>query len=163
MPFPDHAFPINGGCNCGSIRYRVKVPTFEERPFSVYCDEEAFSEKERIPKVLIDHCNDCRGATGCITPFWLICTTAFVEFSIENAFEDRKDNLKNGTALTDISVQKEAEERSWVEGKEILKKENLGTAKNAPLRWYNLSPKVFRGFCENCGTMICYRNSGLPE
>lgn len=134
MPVPEHPFSLQGGCNCGSIRYRLDVPQFEERPLSVYCDDHAVSEQSRFPQVLIDHCNDCRRATGCLTPVWIATIVPYIKFSI----------LASGG-------------RNWIDGNEVLKKKNVGTTKHAPLKWYKSSENKFRGFCENCGTSICYR------
>ena len=142
MPLPDHPFTVNGGCGCGSIRYRLSIPQFEERPLSMYCDEHAISEKVRFPQVMVDHCNDCRRATGSLTNFWIATSVPCVEFSIQ--------------------VQG-ASEKSWIEGNEILKRENLGSEKSLAFRWYRSSSDKFRGFCENCGTNLCYRSSSLPE
>jgi hypothetical protein len=140
MPVPKHPFSLNGGCNCGSIRYRLKAPQFEERPLSVYCDEHAISEQRRFPLVLIDHCNDCRRATGCLTPIWIATIVSHIEFCIKGD-----------------------EEQIWIDGIEILNNEDIGTAKNLPLKWYQSSENKFRGFCENCGTSLCYRRTGLKE
>ena len=140
MPVPEHPFALSGGCNCGLIRYKLNVPQFKERPLSVYCDEQAISEQRRFPQVLIDHCNDCRRATGCLTPIWIATVVSYIEFSIE----------RDG-------------ERSWVDGSEILKKENVGATNNAPLKWYKSSETKFRGFCDNCGTSLCYRSTGLKD
>jgi len=138
MSIPEHSFTINGGCNCGSVRYKVNVPAFSDRPLLPYCDDHALSEKERIPAVLIDHCNDCRRATGAMLPVWLVCLISFVDISLDS---------------------------TWSPAKQILKKEDLVIEKkNAPLKFYRSSENRYRGFCENCGTMICYRGTGgLPE
>jgi len=142
MPLPDHPFTANGGCNCGSIRYRLNVPQFEERPISVYCDEHAKSDTVRFPQILIDHCNDCRRATGCLTPLWIATTVSCIEFSIQ---------ARGST------------ERTWVKGNEILKTEKLDSEEFLPLRWYRSSDTKFRGFCEICGTSLCYRSSALED
>jgi hypothetical protein len=99
MPLPNHPFTINGGCNCGSIRYRLNIPQFEERPLSVYCDEHAKSEKIRFPQVMLDHCNDCRRATGCLTPIWIATIVPYLEFSIQGPGE-RNENLGIETDLS---------------------------------------------------------------
>jgi len=138
MPLPREPFTLKGGCNCGSVRYKMSVPKFEERPISVYCDEHALSDQTRFPQVLIDHCNDCRRATGSMTPVWIATVVSFLEFSIQSTSE-----------------------RSSIKGDEILKIENLGTKQFSPLKWYRSSESKFRAFCENCGTSLCYRSTNL--
>jgi len=138
MPLPEKPFTLNGGCNCGSIRYRMNVPKFEDRPLSVYCDEHAISETTRFPQVLIDHCNDCRRATGCMTPIWIATVVQYIEFSIQGTVE-----------------------KTWIKGDEIFKLENLGTKQYTPLKWFKSSDTKFRGFCDNCGTSLCYRSTNL--
>jgi hypothetical protein len=137
MRFPEHPLTINGGCNCGSIRYKVNVPAFEDRPALPYCDENARDDTERIPTVFIDHCNDCRRASGALLPVWLICAISVVEFSINS---------------------------TWTPAAELLKKEDLEIQKPPPFKLYRSSEPSFRGFCENCGTMLCYRSrKGFPD
>jgi hypothetical protein len=89
---------------------------------------------------MLDHCNDCRRATGCLTPVWIATIVPHLEFSIQGSGE-----------------------RKWVEGNEILKNENVGTEKHLPLRWYKSSENRFRGFCGICGTSLCYRSTALRE
>lgn len=137
MPVPEHPFTINGGCNCGSLRYKINVPSFSDRRLLPYCDDHELSEKERIPAILIDHCNDCRRSTGAMLPVWVVCAISFVEISLNS---------------------------TWIPAKELLKKEDLETKKHLLLKFYRSSENRFREFCENCGTMICYRSrSGFPD
>ncbi|KAL7954528.1 hypothetical protein V8C34DRAFT_294143 [Trichoderma compactum] len=42
MPLPHEPITIHGGCNCGAVRYRINVPSFEQRPLHfVHAPEEA--------------------------------------------------------------------------------------------------------------------------
>ncbi|KAE9369025.1 hypothetical protein N431DRAFT_428696 [Stipitochalara longipes BDJ] len=118
----------------------MNVPKFEERPLSVYCDEHALSQKIRFPQVLIDHCNDCRRATGCLTPVWIATVVSYIDVSIQTTGE-----------------------RAWIKGDDIFKRENLGTKQYSPFKWYKSSETKFRGFCDNCGTSLCYRSTALME
>ena len=72
MPLPAHAFGTHGGCHCHAIRYRIEIPPMSERPASHYCSEtvrkSGGQQSLTLPMVVIDHCNDCRRATGSILP-----------------------------------------------------------------------------------------------
>ena len=85
MPLPAHALTIHGGCNCEAIRYRIDIPEVSERPANHYFSETARKTGNQqnltLPMVAIDHCNDCRRATGSILPLWLLTPIAFVSSS----------------------------------------------------------------------------------
>ncbi|GJN72349.1 hypothetical protein PLICBS_006421 [Purpureocillium lilacinum] len=65
MPLPDQAFTITGGCNCGSVRYRIAVPSLADRPpaFTLGADTDR-PGAPRVPHVVSCHCSDCRAASG---------------------------------------------------------------------------------------------------
>jgi hypothetical protein len=99
MPLPDHAFTLNGGCNCRSIRYRIHVPARLERqlhPFMLAFsknpptgekwkleDVEADPNFARAPLIITCHCNDCRRSTGSILPFAITVPVQIMEVSVE--------------------------------------------------------------------------------
>ena len=154
MTLPKSPFTIAGGCNCGPIRYKVNVPEFEERPVLTYCDAHAISNDVRFPRVLIDHCNDCRRATGSLIGLVLCLPIPFLEFSVAAPYigkypADRSDIRDEG--------------RKWTGGSEFLRPEDLVAGKHAPLKIYRSSPRILRGFCDNCGTMMLYRPIKFPE
>ncbi|KAL3956850.1 hypothetical protein ACCO45_009696 [Purpureocillium lilacinum] len=54
-----------GGCNCGSVRYRIAVPSLADRPpaFTLGADTDR-PGAPRVPHVVSCHCSDCRAASG---------------------------------------------------------------------------------------------------
>jgi hypothetical protein len=68
MPLPDEALNVDGGCNCGAIRYRVAIPAVAERPLHPLAP---LGAPVPMPFLALDHCNDCRRATASLLPAWL--------------------------------------------------------------------------------------------
>lgn len=85
MPMPPEPFTITGGCNCRSIRYTINVPAFSDRPASVYCSPGASLPPDaKIPFIAIDHCNDCRRASGALLPIALVTETSTGQLSFSS-------------------------------------------------------------------------------
>ena len=99
MPLPDHPLTIHGGCNCGAIRYvalqpsilriltliraryKVAVPSHTDRPLHPFSDAQSKGGEVRLPFIAIDHCNDCRRATGAVLPHWFCAPIEIVSGS----------------------------------------------------------------------------------
>jgi hypothetical protein len=84
MPLPASVLTITGSCNCAAIRYHVSIPPLAERPLHPLSPIEGIPVS--LPFIVLDHCNDCRSATGSILPAWLcapiaICTVSLVPSS----------------------------------------------------------------------------------
>ena len=73
MPLPDYLLALNGGCNCGAIRYKIDTPSKADCPLYPLSKGEV-----SFPVVLTDHCNDCRKATGSILPTWICVPTTMM-------------------------------------------------------------------------------------
>lgn len=64
MPLPEDATIVNGGCNCGAVRYRVAVPQLAGQPLHPLSPAGA---RVLLPFLALDYCNDCRRVTGSFT------------------------------------------------------------------------------------------------
>ena len=140
MPLPPHPLTITGGCNCRSIRYQINVPAFSSRPKSVYCTPgAAIPDDARIPFITIDHCNDCRRATGALLPFGLVTDVVTAELSF------------NSNPLCPASDL-------WSTPLDALQT-------SSTLGHYHSSAGRNRWFCRKCGTMLFYTLSEgvIPE
>src|SRR5512142_470016 len=83
MPLSEASFTLNGGCNCGAVRYRIAVPPLADRPVHYSYPAAAASDPAtpRLPVSVTDHCNSCRSATASILPAWLLVPRAMVTIS----------------------------------------------------------------------------------
>jgi len=153
MSVPSHPFEIRGGCNCRSVRYKLTVPTFSERPLNIYCDNEHVSDEKRFPMVVLDHCNDCRRATGALIPAWICGPTAFISASCiprtQKALKNRKEVGDNESEGDD--------DRVWYPAEDILHPDSE-MSKDSWLQWYASSEVTRRAFCGRCGTNLFYTN-----
>ena len=128
---PPEPFTITGSCNCRSIRYSIDIPPFSNRPPTVYCSPGASLPPDaKIPFIAIDHCNDCRRASGAVLPMALVteASTGQLSFSAGewqpalNLWSMPLDQLQQGTTLGH----------------------------------YRSSEGRNRWFCSMCGTMLFY-------
>jgi len=139
MPLPSDAFTISGGCNCRAIRYKVSVPAFESRPQNPYrnpgVDAKTIPPHPRIPIVAIDHCNDCRRATGALLPMAVVTVISWV----------------NTTCKSQSNANREIE----MPANELFDFGSVGS-KDVYLSFFKSSPKRCRWFCGRCGTNLAY-------
>lgn len=145
MPLPRTEFMIRGGCNCQAIRYTVNVPEFASRPQNPYRTHgTSLDEDLRIPMVAIDHCNDCRRATGAILPMCLV-----TEIS---------------TVSTTCVRRNDPDKTEDLEAEELFNFETVGR-RDVFLTFYKSSEKRARWFCGRCGTNLAYTvdPSGVPS
>lgn len=131
MPLPQQAFTITGGCNCRSIRYQISVPEYSSRSKTVYCTPSAnIPDDARIPFIAIDHCNDCRRASGALLPMALITEAATAELSFNAG--------------------------PWQSSLDLWSSQLSDLQSNSTLGHYSSSKDRNRWFCLKCGTMLFY-------
>lgn len=156
MPLPKEALIVNGGCNCGAVRYKLTIPEFSQRPLHPYSPKDDRGDEVRLPFTCIDHCNDCRRATGNLLPLWICVPIAFVTASL----------TKRSSANTELDPilrqQAPAEPRGpWAPATELF----LPGPANSDsfLSFYRSSALRTRSFCGRCGTYLAYSVNPMPE
>lgn len=144
MPLPDDAPRIEGGCYC------VEIPALTERPLCPLAPTEA---PVSMPSLAIDHCNDCRHATGSVLPAWLyapldICSITLVAASCATLAP--KAAAREGQAQELSS--------SWLLAANIFATSpvSTNTINYRFLTSYESSHERWRWFCARCGTGIAY-------
>ena len=150
MPLPNEPLTIQGGCNCRAIRYKIDIPAISDRPLH-FARGSQDQDKVHLPMVVIDHCNDCRRATGSILPFWICAPISMVATSCiarsSSIYQPKADT--NPTAT------------EWLPATEIF---NPNTASaNTLLTFYESSEGRRRSFCGRCGTNLAYSIFPTPE
>jgi hypothetical protein len=151
MPLPPEAVTISGGCNCSAIRYRVSIPCISERPIHPTFNVASGKELVRLPFVCVDHCNDCRRATGALLGVVLCSPTSYVEISLLPAPETPTNN-----------AIPEDDQRTWVPAEEIFPP-GTKSRDNTTLSFYTSSEGRTRAFCSNCGTQFGYSAYPYPK
>lgn len=156
MPLPNHALTVNGGCNCGAIRYRVEIPDYDNRPINTYKKASKPGDECRFPMVAIDHCNDCRRATGHLLPFWLVTPITMVSasFALRPASEFTRGRLVSKKVDEDVG------RTPWLPAAELYSKDSKH---DTYLHFYESSPNRVRSFCSRCGTQMSYAIPEMPE
>jgi hypothetical protein len=156
MPLPDEALTVDGGCNCGAIRYRVAIPPLAGRqlhPLSPVMDPVP------LPFIVLDHCNDCRRATGSLLPAWLcapidICSVSLVTASLAT--------LPSKAAAR--QSQPDEQHGPWIPAAVIFT--TMPANADHFLASYESSNERWRWFCSRCGTSIAYTAvmpKGFPD
>jgi len=134
-PLPPEAFTINGGCNCGAIRYSVKVPVHSERKPTPYRANDADIGDIRLPMLFICHCNGCRSSSSGIVLAGIAADMETLEVAVKP------------TA---------ASEPAWMPASEVFDKEAVLADTSTALAVYESSPTKSRWFCRRCGTPFGY-------
>ena len=145
MPLPKDPFEVNGGCNCGAYRFKVSVPAWESRPKNPYrIPGSVLEENPRIPMTVVDHCNDCRRATGALLPVALVTDISWVTTTCLS--KTRNNHYIDFSASMLFDVERIASFDMF-------------------LACYKSSPTRSRWFCSRCGTNIaCLIDPGVtPE
>lgn len=156
MPLPKDAFVINGGCGCGAVRYKLSIPELSQRPLHPYSQKSGRGEAVRLPMTCVDHCNDCRRATGNLLPLWICVPVAFVTASVirRSSANPDTDPVKRKTAP--------AEPRGpWAPAKEIFMPGPASS--DSFLGFYHSSERRTRSFCGRCGTYLAYSINPMPK
>ena len=149
MTLPDTPVTIHGGCNCRAIRYKISLPPVSERPLNPYHDPGTDIGGIRLPMVAIDHCNDCRRATGALIPFWIATHLPTVTASVRSRSGQSGDG---------------EEEETWHPAAEVFDRDS-SVSKDSFLAFYESSKDRIRSFCGQCGTNLAYRmdKASVPD
>jgi hypothetical protein len=146
MPLPNNALTIDGGCNCGAICYRIAIPALAERPLHPLAPD---ASPVPLPFLALDHCNDCRRATGSLLPAWLCAPIDMGSVSLVRA---------SSATLAPKAAAREgkAEERRgpWTPASDVFVPSPANT--DHFLKSYESSHERWRWFCTRCGTNIAY-------
>lgn len=144
MRLPDHSFTLHGGCNCGSIRYRITVPELCLRPTHPRSKDGDI----HFPLIAADHCNDCRDATGSILPAWICAPADMLSVSFRPAPSPPSfKHDRNNTNTVEAAIYHPAM---------TALRQNSPESRGSTLRWYVSSPNRTRTFCGHCGTNLTY-------
>ncbi|OPB45323.1 hypothetical protein A0O28_0075330 [Trichoderma guizhouense] len=171
MPLPHEPIAIHGGCNCGAVRYRINVPSFEQRPLHfVHAPEEASDPTTpRLPLICICHCPDCRSATGSILPTW--CLTPQEMFSISCLPKKEVDETAmQSLRLAPHDVTGDSKRPPYMPAHGILSgvESTSGTwlrvfcSTNEKVQGWDVDKRIYRSFCGRCGTNIAYLINPMP-
>ena len=170
MPLPKESLTVHGGCSCGAIRqvlsdhdapstrelipsrYKVEIPALADRPHHPLSNAANQGGEVRLPMIAIDHCNDCRGATGAILPQWLCTPIAYVSASVLPRSE-----LEGSEQPKTSQKGKE----SWSPAAEVF--QPGPSSKDSYLTFHRSSKEVTRSFCGRCGTHLGYRHDGFTR
>ena len=159
MPLPDHPLTVQGGCNCGAIRYKVQIPALLDRPLHPLSDPKSKATEVHLPFIAIDHCNDCRKATGAIIPLWLCTPIKYVTASYTPC-PSIPLNPSTTTATT-LEDTKKTKETIWHPASDIF--QPGPKSKATFLSFYKSSDPVTRSFCSCCGTNLAYYHSNTDQ
>lgn len=147
MPLPANSVLITGGCNCGAIRYKIDIPAEKDRLIHPTSDS---SSTVRLPFIAIDHCNDCRRATGSILPLWMCTPESMVTASLI-----RRSTSSLNSDASKRGAEDEQEARGpWLSACEIFRPGTV--SEDSFLTFYESSEGRRRSFCGRCGTNIAY-------
>ena len=176
MPLPPDPVEIRGGCNCGAIRYKIKVPAFDERPihFTFPSAAKADPATPRLPLIATDLCNDCRSATSSILPTWILCPGDFFTISClpKSTGDDgappsqlhKRPLVNRAVVASDDSARP-----AFVPAYEMLR--GGRPSQDTWLQLYVSTDEEtnhktgrdsFRSFCGRCGTNIAYTVAPMP-
>ena len=148
MPLPDRALTVEGGCNCGAVRYRVAIPALADRPLHPLAP---VAEPVPLPFLVLDHCNDCRRATGALLPTWLCAPVEMCAVSLVSAISATlapKAAAREGQAAEQPGP--------WTPAAGVFVSTTEPTSVDHFLANYESSHERWRWFCARCGTNIAY-------
>ena len=155
MPLPDSHLIVNGGCNCGAVRYKIEIPGIKERPLHPLAD--AVSGPVCLPFAYSDHCNDCRRATGALLPHWICTPIKMVSTSLV---------LRSSAHLHPEASERKAGEAElrgpWLSAADVFEPPGPASV-DSFLTFYQSSEGCRRSFCGRCGTMLAYTIFPMPE
>jgi hypothetical protein len=150
MPLPDEALRVEGGCNCGAIRYCIAIPTRAERQLHPLAPAGAAIH---MPFLVLDHCNDCRRATGSILPAWLCAPLDMCSVSLVAA-----SSAILASKATERVGQAKEQSGQWTPAAEVFTPTQAPTAltRDHFLTSFESSDQRWRWFCGRCGTNVAY-------
>jgi hypothetical protein len=146
--YPKEAFALNGGCNCGAIRYKLAFPAESERHISLPASKSNGQGDIRMPQTAVCFCNDCRRSSGNLVLFAVMSPMEQTNFSLlsKSTPLQRLDFPATGPFLDPIP--------SPVGETTYLVDTYLGL--------YQSSNKAIRAFCSKCGTPVMYVYTPRP-
>jgi hypothetical protein len=169
---PSGPVSLTGGCSCSAIRYTIAIPALASR--DIFTSQQSASTSSghhhhagavsapsspstapRLPFVTLDHCQDCRRATGTVLQSWFICPRPWVSFRLQPRDADDDDRPREPSYADPFSPTEAfpCQAPSFVEPEpELLKKSYLAC--------FQSSPDVRRCFCARCGTTLTYAYTG---
>lgn len=150
MPLPKGPLVVNGGCNCGAVRYKINIPELLQRPVQLFSEISGPSSEVWLPMVAVDHCNDCRRATRNLLTLWICTATAFVTASLILCMDPAK---REGGPLEPRGLLSLASE---------IFAPGLASS-NSFLSFYRSSELWTRSSCGRCGTYLANSVSPMPE
>ncbi|KAG8673771.1 hypothetical protein FPOAC2_07243 [Fusarium poae] len=164
MPLPNESVNVTGGCSCGAIRYRIAIPSVEERPLNPMMPP---AVGVKLPWSITCHCNDCRRATGAFLapgladiPAPMLTVSAMVPSSETEIVSGR---ITDPLAEDYDAEKADAERPPYVPAVDVLR----ATGENKTwLRFFhsiNANAAMSRSFCGRCGTPLCYHFKLEPE
>ncbi|MCJ1453996.1 hypothetical protein MMC28_004346 [Mycoblastus sanguinarius] len=105
--------------------------------------------------VAIDHCNDCRRATGSALPLWLACPIAFISSSclLRSSVSTRQNSV-------DEEVDLGGARGPWLPAAEMFLPGPASS--DSFLTFYVSSKGRRRSFCGRCGTNLAYAMFPTP-
>jgi len=137
---PETSFTLHGSCNCKAIRYVLPVPALQSRQIWIPASESAGQGDIRVPFFSIDHCNDCRQATGSLLNFWMVAGRSDLKFQClpRDGGEERIQ-----LSTEDLIFPSPTSEKTFI-------------AHYTSSRMEAFNTDVIRSFCGRCGTgMSC--------
>jgi len=155
---PAQGVILNGGCYCSNVRYKIIIPSYQDRPVTTTNDKNKGRGEIRFPSINFDHCNDCRKATGTLVPSWIICPQSWVKWSV-TASEVQFSVPTGCSEGSDIKDGKRVE----IASEEFVQ---IPTALDGLLTAFNSSPETWRTFCSKCGTnlsFVCLTKRGADK
>jgi len=135
------ALQLPGGCFCGAIKYNISVPALANRPripgpkdpHPLGPQSEATT---KVPILLLDHCDTCRGISGSIIECWFVAPMSWTTFTLEPLTSSASEHLSPATS--------------------DLVKGDKAILEGSHLRSFKSSEDVWRTFCGKCGTHLTY-------
>ncbi|KAF5254132.1 hypothetical protein FANTH_1014 [Fusarium anthophilum] len=164
MPLPNEAVKVTGGCSCGAVRYRIDVPTLEDRPLNPLTPP-AFGIK--LPGAITCHCNDCRRSTSSFLAVGILDIPAPM-LTVSAMSPSSESDIVSGRILNVLSddydaAQADADRPPYIPAMDVLRA--TGETKTW-LRFFHsvkCTSDVSRSFCGRCGTQLCFHFKLEPE
>jgi hypothetical protein len=172
---PPGPLSLTGGCSCSAIRYTISIPAVAQRDLFTHQQSASTSSGHqpqhhhsssgpsapssptataapRLPFVTIDHCQDCRRATGTVLQAWLICPRPWVSFRLQ----PRPADDSREASYADPFSPTEAFPRACP----AVVSPDPDLLVGSYLACFQSSPDVRRCFCARCGTTLTYAYTG---
>ena len=179
MSLPFHAFTLHGGCLCRAVRYTLSIPAVAARPRDAPVPDPTDDPQAlpRYPLLEIDHCADCRRATGAVFCAWLLVPIGYVELALRprpaapSALPSSADAPPSpeggrvaapsgGAPLGAATSPSDRDARVTVAAEAALRPGGAAHDGRTALAAHASSPGVWRTFCAVCGSSVSYTKLG---